>query len=892
MVNQAKANFSKELDELRNIALTVTRDRMIKVKFDAKAPTCSFNYETNTITLTTNAYPEYVKQNERICRKILDSSCMHESLHKTLSFPLVPYVERWIEQLQAMRSGLPLLAREIVNIVEDKKINYYGKNRYRFDLGRRQELKELIFKDQIEENLAKELAKLPKDESRINGLFVGGLLDNGLYGVDITKIRCEMNEEQNRDLDECLKILNSVVYMRLRIDVINAEKKIYEICRKHIKTDKGFSCLMVADDGGSLKGNLSLKLQQALAKMIKKEEEAEKELEQDLKKGEQAGEGSYSFDSLVYVKINGKLWYGTVGDLEKTLKEIDKLEVLTVKSYRDKTNWKSWKNKTRFYHKIIWREAKLINHGKGYVYEVALKSGRKVKVTANHNFFTEKWEHSDLQMIRTDQLKIGDSVAIPSVLPIETEDYSFGYSHIDDGYLYFIGLWFADGNYGSRCVEINLNMETDKNVIERLEQFANKNNIPFGTKQSKRGNCRGITLRFYSVGFMGKLYALGCDYPKQIPNWIFLCSNRQIKAFLEGYADGDGYKSPEGRQEISCVNREILEGLQTLYLRLGIFTHLSFKPKSEKNRKGRGTYDLETTRRKYPEITFRQVKSIVPFGYETIYDFSVPETENFIANNILLHNTGVEIPSPEPDFAKYEELVSEVKPEIDRLLSKLKQILKPHTEQDIYQRQGRIMSNILARGYTQSMRRAVSNIYVKNTFKLEKEKISLGMLIDYSGSVDKETALKITTVLTEVFGNFVEDYGFAIGCFAEDCQKVKTFFEEFQNTRARIPNISVNPCGTRIHDILESFLKMFNSIHQERRKILVIASDFVVSDQDEAEKVIEQYAKAGIELIFMGFDNCANVKTFAKKVKARRSMIAQVEDLPERFLECYIDVQK
>lgn len=545
MVRKDKQAFSREINELRNIALTITRDRMLKVKYDTKAQSCCFNYEDNCITLTTNAYPLWVKQNERLCKKLLDSSCMHESLHQTLSKPLVSYVERWIGQLQMQKNGCPNLAREIVNIVEDRKVNYFGKNRYRFDLGKRQELKELIFKDYIEENLETEVAKCT-GEKAINGLLIGALCNKGLYNADITPIEKRLTSEQKADLNECLKILKTVEYMRLRIDVVNAEKKIYELVRKHLIVDNDYNTFMVASDGGTLKGDLSQKMKDALKKMCKEEENAERELEKDLQKGEGAGEG-----------------------------------------------------------------------------------------------------------------------------------------------------------------------------------------------------------------------------------------------------------------------------------------------------------------------------------------------------------TGLEIATPEPDFAKYEELVSEVKPEIERLLSKLKQIVKPKTQQDIYQKRGRIMSNIVARSYTQSIRRQVTNIYVQNTLKLEKEKISLGMLIDYSGSVSRETALKITTVLTEVFGNYVEDYGFAIGCFAEDCQKVKSFFEQFQNTRARIPNISVNPCGTRAHDILESFLKMFNSIHEDRRKILVVASDFCLSDEEETVKIIEQYAKAGIEIIFMGFDNCDGVKTFADKVKGiKRTMLAQVNDLPERFIDVYLNIQK
>ncbi len=546
---RTKANFSQELEELRNLAVYLTKDTGIHLKYDAKAETCSFDHKENLIVLTTNAYPDYVKNNERICRKLLDSSCAHEAGHRTKTVPLLPYVERHIQRLKLHKRSFPELFSLIVNTVEDKRINIFNKDRYRFDVGKRQELKELIFKDQIETNLAKEL-KDPKITKA--GLLLGAIGNKTLYNVDITPILAKLDADEQKDVQEALRLCEAVKYKSLRIDVFNTYVQIYDLIAKHIKEDANAGQLMVRYVLGSgyagklIKGDVSDALKQALAQIVKEEEDAEKKLEEDLKKGEGAGQG-----------------------------------------------------------------------------------------------------------------------------------------------------------------------------------------------------------------------------------------------------------------------------------------------------------------------------------------------------------TGLEIPPPEPDIAEYEQIVASVKPEIDRLLGKLKRIMKPIVSQEIYQRQGRIMANILARSYINSLHRNVQNIYVKRTVKLEKEKIALGMIIDFSGSVDKETALKITTILTEVFGNFVEDYGFAIGAFGENCQRIKSFFEEFNNTRARIANINVSSCGTRLHDLLVSFLKMFNNIHEERRKVLVIASDFSLCDQEESEKVIEAYSKSGIELVFMGFDSCkANLNTFASKIKAKRTEIDDIANLPERFLDVYLESQK
>jgi hypothetical protein len=540
------ANFSKELEELRNIAVIITNDKSIKIKYDAKFPTCAFNYEDNCIILSTNAYPDWVKSQPKLTEKLLSSSTMHESLHRKMSRPLVKYVEKWIQHLNMEKKGLPKLAGEIVNIVEDKRCNYYGKNRYRFDLGKRQVLKEMIFKDVIDTNAPKEIQILKVHPYGINGLMLGAFANKGLYDADISIFKAEMNPQQQEDLEKALKLLEEVKYQSLRINVINTEKQIYDLLHKHIKTEDGMKDLMVIEDEGKMKGDLSDKLKKKLEAMINEELDKEKKdkLENDLAKGNSAGEG-----------------------------------------------------------------------------------------------------------------------------------------------------------------------------------------------------------------------------------------------------------------------------------------------------------------------------------------------------------TGNEIKSPEPDEGKYNDLVNDVKPQIDRLLSQLKKIMKPTMKRDIYQKRGRMMSNLISRSYVNSMQRPVTNVYIQNTTKLEKEPVNIAMLIDFSGSVSRSTALEVTTILTETFGQYVEDYGFAIGVFAENMQWLKRFNETYQQTRARIPNTSVNSCGTRLHDLLLSALKMFNSIHENRRKIVVIASDYCLSDSEEVVKLLEQYSKAGIQIILFAFDGSS--KHFAPNIKGiQRIDMKNIMDLPEDFLECYLKLQR
>jgi len=254
--------------------------------------------------------------------------------------------------------------------------------------------------------------------------------------------------------------------------------------------------------------------------------------------------------------------------------------------------------------------------------------------------------------------------------------------------------------------------------------------------------------------------------------------------------------------------------------------------------------------------------------------------------------TGIEIPPPQSDFNAYQQLLDKNKPEIQKLLDLLKQRLKPIVQREIFRKRGRFMSQLLSKAYTNSLRQTVKNVYLNVKTRFEKERVAIGFLFDFSGSVSRTEANDITIILNEVFGHFVDDYGFSISCFGANSQRIKTFFETFNNTKARCGNIGVSPSGTEIHVLLEAYLKMFNAVDSDRRKILVIASDFYFGDDKEALDIISLYPRANVELIFLGFSNCRNVDTWASNlVKARRTSIKTVSELPERFLEVYMDIQ-
>lgn len=537
-------DFSKNLEEMRTMAIAMTRNKTLVIDYDGSAQTSCFNPETMKIVLSLNPYPDWVINNAILAKKVMDGDLGHETGHLTLTKPIWNDFNNWVTKIKRNR-GFFNLAKDLVNIVEDKRVNHYIIMRYKYDIGKRLLLGNLILKDMIDNNLGKGIfavqAGLPQ------GAYMMAILANqGLYESACKELWAKLTPTAKADMEKALTLLERSKYQRIRTDILQTSQSIYELIAKNLTADYTNRQYVVSKRGGNLKGELSEKLKEELKAQIAQELEEKKPNEhlKDLAKGSGAGEG-----------------------------------------------------------------------------------------------------------------------------------------------------------------------------------------------------------------------------------------------------------------------------------------------------------------------------------------------------------TGLEIPAPEPNYAEYQRLLDKCRPEITALMNLLKKTMRPITERRMFQRRGKFMSPIATKAYTNSFRGMVHNVYLNVQTTFEKEQVAIAFHFDYSGSVDREEAQEITTILNEVFGHYVDDGGFAISCFGADSQKVKTFFESFETTRNRVGGINVNGGGTEISVLLESTLRQFNSI-RNRRKVCVIASDFWFGDESKAENLIRTYEKAGIELIFIGFCGCDKMLTFAQNVNARRTAIKTISELPEAFLNVYLNLQR
>jgi len=251
------------------------------------------------------------------------------------------------------------------------------------------------------------------------------------------------------------------------------------------------------------------------------------------------------------------------------------------------------------------------------------------------------------------------------------------------------------------------------------------------------------------------------------------------------------------------------------------------------------------------------------------------------------------IPAPPSRLGAYLEYVNRNQPEITNLLNKLKQFIKPVQKRLIFQKRGRIMSPIISKAYSNSLRRSsnVNRIFIKSETFFEKQKVALAFAFDFSGSVDYDTACNIITIMNEVFGSWLDDESYAITVFAKDYQKVKTFFETYEQTKGRIGGINVNMCSTMSGDLCKEIRKMFHSITNEKQKVFIFCTDFGLGDKIDTQEVIEGMINDGVQVLFLGicdyWDNYASYMPNQSGIK--RAKCENLSELPEKFINIYLD---
>jgi pyruvate,water dikinase len=311
---------------------------------------------------------------------------------------------------------------------------------------------------------------------------------------------------------------------------------------------------------------------------------------------------SVSEDEYVFVKFNGKPFFGKIKDLFNKYKPNDGIEVLSMNNFN-----------------VEWRKAsdiyKHIANNKN-LYRITTSTGRKIVVSPNHSLIVLNEDTLQPKVVEMSDLKGGEKIPVVKNIPpldsineIDVLEYipnddvveingkimvknNSGNWTIQNGlprkisitadFAYFLGIYVAEGTtYKNNNVIIT---NSNKKIIDKIRNFISLLGINSTNKINKnsfRIYCKPL-VRFLNENCgppNEKIKGKGKTcYTKQVPPFIFACSADAIGEFLRGCFDGDGTVSKN--VSYSSTSEKLISGISTLLAILGVEFYVKKKKTS------------------------------------------------------------------------------------------------------------------------------------------------------------------------------------------------------------------------------------------------------------------------------------------------------------------------
>lgn len=221
-----------------------------------------------------------------------------------------------------------------------------------------------------------------------------------------------------------------------------------------------------------------------------------------------------------------------------------------------------------------------------YMYEIETQTGRKIKVTPTHPFFTSS--HGHVVSKSAKELKKSEFIATPRYLPVDEKMQKLsapkrGKTNVNSIWLpkilttefaRLLGYLVGDG-YVKKTSSYKISFTNSDN--ELLIDFSNiLKNISFST-MIKTDKHNTNTLVVFSVELGQILKSMGImenSLGKCIPEAIIKSPNTIVKEFIKAYFDCKASIGKDGLAIVS-TSREMLEVIQMLLLRFGIVSQLN-----------------------------------------------------------------------------------------------------------------------------------------------------------------------------------------------------------------------------------------------------------------------------------------------------------------------------
>jgi hypothetical protein len=304
--------------------------------------------------------------------------------------------------------------------------------------------------------------------------------------------------------------------------------------------------------------------------------------------------------------------------------------------------------------------------------------GRTVRATAKHRFLvakrgerrrdpmTKRWLPVDwrTEWMELRHIRRGDLVLSVDHLPSPTQQQTLpDGTPITPEVAWLLGEFVGDGSLSSRTVNIcAFKPEARARIAEIVERTWGERCVFHDTQ--------GVMI--YGRRFRSVIQDLGLAVShasqKRVPHIIKLLPYSELRSFLEGYGEADGWLSPKGHQTYSSCSRELIDEVRALHIALGdrtsnVSTNHRIKPITIKGRLVKNALPLHTfiayldhvdrtPRRHQTLINTYGLHRVIPdrsFTVERIleiredvaeptYDIEVEGSHNFLAGGFVAHN--------------------------------------------------------------------------------------------------------------------------------------------------------------------------------------------------------------------------------------------------------------
>jgi len=337
----------------------------------------------------------------------------------------------------------------------------------------------------------------------------------------------------------------------------------------------------------------------------------------------------------------------------------------------------------------------LFDNGIRPVHEIATLH-HLIRSTPNHPFLVVKrhgrGRERELRWKTLSELRLGDEIVVLKRLN-EDGSFKFNFSPVTKNHykvhklneiklpkqsspelLEYLGLFVGDGWTRSQRGEVGFAIP-EGSTRKRLLQLYTK---LFGN--SGIGHTDRYYVYFNSVNLAGFIESMGFGRGarnKTIPAWIFTLPNEEKEAFVEGLLLSDGYKYGKSYRYVSSSSellRKLRLLLQTMNYRVGkiiwqtakkgkAFPHrtlledtkygcLCFSRKRDWNlEKYRNQYRYQDPLIESDNFAVETVRHAQHIGKIRTYDLRVEKDHNFIAEGVVVHNTGVQRSGATPEGA-------------------------------------------------------------------------------------------------------------------------------------------------------------------------------------------------------------------------------------------------